>query len=141
MLVGVSAIMFYSKPFQMKPPVARKPKHLQGEKLESDMKSPSTESLPPQVTGRAVIIKELIDTERTFLSDLLVIQEVFTLQGQSPISRSDHRILFGNLDSVIDISDTLYRGWDGHECISADFDYNSIVSLVDRLLAAFSCST
>ena len=110
----------------MKPFVARKPKHLQAEKIDSD--NNSTTAIIP-ITGRAVVIKELIDTERTFLSDLLVIQEVF-ITTDTPLAKSDHRLLFGNLDSVIDLSDILYRGWQGNECFNLNFDYNTIVFIL-----------
>ena len=113
---------------KMKPFVARKPKHLQTVKVETENKSTAGSPTAIPVTGRAVIIKELIDTERTFLSDLLVIQEVF-ISTDTPLPKSDHRLLFGNLDSVIFLSDTLYRGWRGNECFNTNFDYNTIVKL------------
>ncbi|KAI8912483.1 Dbl homology domain-containing protein [Gorgonomyces haynaldii] len=57
-----------------------------------------------------MIIKEILETEKSFLSDMLVLQDVYVVpSAQSNIfSPQDHKLLFGNLDKIIQVSTDLY---------------------------------
>jgi hypothetical protein len=72
---------------------------------------------------RQVVVKEIVDTERTYLSDLLVMKEVYVVDSVLP--PGDVRVLFGHIDLIIDISDDLLRLLGGTE--TTIDDYNRIV--------------
>ncbi|TPX34717.1 hypothetical protein SmJEL517_g02691 [Synchytrium microbalum] len=55
---------------------------------------------------RRNVLKELVDTERSFLNDMEVLRDVFYYPSiqTGVLSESDVKILFSNLESVIDVS-------------------------------------
>lgn len=55
---------------------------------------------------RKTIINEIITTEEHYLSDLLILKHVFIKKAvdQSLLEKEDLRLLFGNIDPIIDLS-------------------------------------
>lgn len=76
-------------------------------------------SLSPEVTGstpkRYKVIQELLETERTYQKDMLLLKEIYYDQATSCLSKSDVRHLFSNLQDIVDFERTFVTLLD-HSC-------------------------
>ncbi|KAI8083657.1 hypothetical protein BDF21DRAFT_416390 [Thamnidium elegans] len=76
-------------------------------------------SLSPQVTGakpkRYKVIQELLETERTYQKDMLLLKEIYYDQATHCFSKSNVRHLFSNLPDIVDFERTFVTLLD-HSC-------------------------
>jgi hypothetical protein len=84
-------------------------------KQDSRSSSPPSEPSPqPPLSSNAdeeekrrLIVQEIIETEKSYLQDLVVLKEVYVIPGYEVFSNADIKLLFGNLDQVIEVSKEL----------------------------------
>jgi hypothetical protein len=60
-----------------------------------------------EVQKRRMIVQEIIDTEKSYLQDLIVLKEIYVVPAFNILCSGDVKLLFGNLDKVIQVSTEL----------------------------------
>ncbi|KAJ3133672.1 hypothetical protein HK100_004219 [Physocladia obscura] len=62
------------------------------------------------IPKREMIVREIIDSEKSYLDDLRVMKEIYvdTCIEQGILPMSDVKLLFGNIDALIGVSETVY---------------------------------
>jgi hypothetical protein len=84
---------------------------------DSRSNSPPSEPspLPPSSANtdddekRRLIVQEIIETEKSYLQDLCVLKDVYVTPGYEVFTNADIKLLFGNLDQVMEVSKELSK--------------------------------
>jgi archaellum biogenesis ATPase FlaH len=82
---------------------------LDHENLKNSIRRPDSGSdiatLSPQVTGgskRQKVIQELMETEKTYQKDMILLKEIYFDQANTCLTKSNVRHLFSNLLEIVD---------------------------------------
>ena len=90
------------------PPLLRKSKPPAPASRPLSMQSPClVAGLDPELAKRRNIITEIVETEKSFLLDLIALDEIYAQGLKSLVSVVDHKLLFGALSAVISLSKDL----------------------------------
>ncbi|KAJ3303798.1 hypothetical protein HDV03_003470 [Kappamyces sp. JEL0829] len=92
-------VSVYSQQHDTPPPVAAPAIFVSDESIAQ----PATDTSQK----RQNVMNEIVDTEQSYLADLLVFQDVYVTPSLSVFAAADHKLLFGMLDPVVALSSSM----------------------------------
>lgn len=120
---------------------------LEHENLKNSIRRPDSggdmTSLSPQVTGgsttkRYKVIQELLETEKTYQKDMLLLKEIYYDQATTFLTKPNVRHLFSNLTEIVDFERTFVTLLD-HSCEkdSVGTAFRESMKLIDSIYSEY----